>query len=72
MEIQAELGRAKQELQKWKQVRKEQVSFINFFGEQVCKTLHLGKDMLRLRADEVNVKDYLNGILELVIQGFTN
>ena len=48
-------------------MRKDQVQFVNFFGEQVCKTLNLGKDVLRMRADEINVKDYLNGILELVI-----
>lgn len=54
-------------MEKWAQLRKEQANFVNYFGEQVCKTLNLSRDMLRVRANEVNVKEYLTGILELIV-----
>jgi len=33
MELQNEYGKLKQELQRWKQLKKEEVSFINWFGD---------------------------------------
>lgn len=67
METQNELGKAKQQMQKWAQLRKEQANFVNYFGEQVCKTLNLSREMIRMRADEFNVKEYLTGIMELIV-----